>query len=134
SGAFGSAFIPVFGGYLAQGDADRAWRLANTLLTWTVVVLLAVALAVSVLAEPLVTRVIAPELSPDGQALAVNLTRLLLLSPLLLGLGAAGKGMLEAPDAFTLPAVAPILHNVGIILRAVALAPAVGTYGLATGV
>ena len=33
SGAFGSAFIPVFGGYLAQGDTDRAWRLANTLLT-----------------------------------------------------------------------------------------------------
>jgi putative peptidoglycan lipid II flippase len=134
SGAFGSAFIPVFGGYLAQGDADRAWHLANTLLTWTVVVLLAVALGISFLAEPLIARVIAPELSADAQALAVNLTRLLLLSPLLLGLGAAGKGMLEAQDAFTLPAVAPILYNVGIIVGALALAPVMGAYGLAAGV
>lgn len=134
SGAFGSAFIPVFGGYLAQGDTDRAWRLANTLLTWTVLIFLGVALATFVLAGPLVSRVIAPELSPDAQDLAVNLTRVLLLSPLLLGLSAAGKGMLEARDAFTLPAIAPILYNIGIIFGAAALAPIMGIYGLATGV
>ncbi len=87
SGAFGSAFIPIFGGFLARGDEKRAWRLANALLTWTVVILL-------------------------------------------LGLGAAAKGMLEAQDMFTLPAVAPIVYNVGIILGALLLSPAMGIYGL----
>lgn len=134
SGAFGSAFIPVFGGYLAQGDTDRAWRLANTLLTWTVVVLLVVAQVIFLFAGPLIGRVVAPELSPDAQELAVNLTRLLLLSPLLLGLGAAAKGMLEAQDAFTLSAIAPILYNVGIIGGAIALVPLIGIYGLVAGV
>lgn len=134
SGAFGSAFIPVFGGYLAQGDDDRAWRLANTLLTWIVVVFLIAAQAIFFLAPQLIGRVIAPGLSDENQELAVDLTRLLLLSPLLLGLGAAAKGMLEAQDAFTLPAIAPVLYNIGIITGAVALTPLMGIYGLAAGV
>ncbi len=134
SGAFGSAFIPVFGGFLARGDEERAWRLANALLTWTVVILLTVAQLILVFAEPLIAGLIAPELSPDARDLAVDLTRLLLLSPLLLGLGAAAKGMLEAQDMFTLSAVAPIIYNVGIILGALLLSPTIGIYGLAVGV
>jgi putative peptidoglycan lipid II flippase len=134
SGAFGAAFIPVFGGYLAQGDGERAWRLANTLLTWTTVVFLAIAQLIFLFAEPLIGEIVAPELPPDGQRLAVDLTRVLLLSPLLLGFGAAGKGMLEAQDAFTLPAVAPILYTLGSIAGAVFLAPLFGIYGLVWGV
>jgi putative peptidoglycan lipid II flippase len=134
SGAFGAAFIPVFGGQLARGDTDRAWQLASSLLTYTVVVLALSGLLISLFAESFISRLIAPELAPETQRLAVNLTRLLLLSPLLLGLGAAGKGMLEAQDDFTLPAIAPILYNVGIIAGAVLLAPWMGIYGLAVGV
>lgn len=134
SGAFGSAFIPVFGGFLARDDPDRAWRLANTLLTWVIVSLVLVAQIILLFAGPLINDIVAPELPPDAQRLAVNLTRLLLLSPLLLGLGAAAKGMLEAHDAFTLPAIAPILYNLGIILGAVILTPWIGVYGLAAGV
>lgn len=134
SGAFGSAFIPVFGGYLAKGDDERAWKLANTLLTWVVIGFALAAILISLLAEPLITTVIAPELPADSQELAVNLTRLLLLSPLLLGLSAAGKGMLEAQNTFALSAIAPILYNLGIIFGALALTPAIGIYGLVAGV
>ena len=134
SGAFGSAFIPVFGGFLARGERERAWRLANTLLTYTVLVLLVVGQFVLIFAEPLIGSVVAPDLPPESQDLAVDLTRLLLLSPLLLGLGAAGRGMLEAYDDFTLPAIAPILYNLGIISGALALAPFFGIYGLVVGV
>lgn len=134
SGAFGSAFIPVFGGYLERGEAELGWRLANAVLTYTVVILLVLAQMILLFAEPLMNRLIAPELPPESQELASNLTRLLLLSPLLLGLGAAGKGMLEAQNAFMLPAVAPILYNLGVIFGAIALTPAFGVYGLAVGV
>jgi putative peptidoglycan lipid II flippase len=134
SGAFGSAFIPVFAGHLARNSPESAWRLANALLTWAVLIFVLLAQVILWLAGPLVTRVIAPELSPDAQELAINLTRLFLLSPLLLGLGAAGKGILESHDAFTLPAFAPILYNMGIILGAIALTPLIGVYGLAAGV
>ncbi|MEX2425471.1 MAG: murein biosynthesis integral membrane protein MurJ, partial [Thermomicrobiaceae bacterium] len=134
SGAFGSAFIPVFGGFVSRAEFDRARQLASTVLTYTVIILLLISQIVFFLAGPIVGSLIAPGLDENGRELAVNLTRLLLLSPLLLGLGAAAKGMLEAQDAFTLPAIAPILYNVGIIFGAVALAPEYGTYGLAYGV
>ncbi len=134
SGAFGSAFIPVFGGYLGRGEREKAWRLASSVLTYTIAVLLGGGVLVFLFAGPLMSVVVAPKMAPEQQHLATNLTRLLLLSPLLLGLGAAGKGMLEAQDAFTVPAIAPILYNVGIIFGAVFLAPHMGVYGLAVGV
>jgi putative peptidoglycan lipid II flippase len=134
SGAFGSAFIPIFGGFISRGEYRHAWKLASTVLTYTVLILLVVAQIVFFFAGPLIGSLIAPGLTNDQQELAVNLTRMLLLSPLLLGLGAAAKGMLEAQDAFTLPAIAPVLYNVGIIFGALVLAPEYGTYGLAYGV
>jgi putative peptidoglycan lipid II flippase len=134
SGAFGSAFIPVFGGFLGRGDRERAWRLANAVLSYTVAVLIGGGLLVFIFAGPLMSIVVAPGLAKPQQELATNLTRLLLFSPLLLGIGAAGKGMLEAQDAFTISAIAPILYNIGIIFGALFLAPHIGVYGLAFGV
>lgn len=134
SGAFGSAFIPVFSGFIARDEQDRAWKLANTLLTYTLIILAAVALLILVFAEPLIGTLVAPDLPPASQELAVNLTRLLLLSPLLLGLSAAAKSMLEAHNAFILTAVGPNLYNVCIISSAFLLVPSIGVYGLAIGV
>jgi putative peptidoglycan lipid II flippase len=66
--------------------------------------------------------------------LAVDLTRLLLLSPLLLGLGAAAMGILNARKRFAWPAFAPVAYNLGIIAGALFLHERWGIYGLAVGV
>lgn len=134
SGAFGSAFIPVFSGFLARGDEERALRLVNTLLSYTLMALAVVALLMLVLADPLMRYVVAPDLTDEGRRMAVNLTRLFLLSPLLLGIGAAAKGMLESRGMFPIAVVAPIVYNLGIIFGAVALVPVWGVYGLGIGV
>lgn len=134
SGAFGSAFIPVFAGFIARNDERGAWRLASAVLTLTLIVLVIISLLVLVLAGPLVGYLIAPGLDTERQSLAVNLTRLLLLSPLLLGLGIAFKGILEAQERFALAAFAPVFYNAGIIFGALALTGPFGIYGLAFGV
>ena len=134
SGAFGSAFIPVFGGMIARQDSANAWRLASSILSYTLVILGVVALVTMIFADQFINWFIAPGLAPDQAELAARLTRILLLSPLLLGLGAAFKGMLEAQDQFALSAYAPVFYNVGIVVGAVALAPTWGVYGLAAGV
>jgi len=59
---------------------------------------------------------------------------LLLVSPLLLGLGIAAKGILEAQNRFVLPAMAPVLYNLSIVLAAVVLAPKYGIDGVTAGV
>jgi len=134
AGAFGSAFVPVFAGFLAQGQTRKAWRLASNVLTLMIEGYAAFALIIFLFADPLVRRFVALGFDPSTQDLAVELTRILLLSPLLLGLGAAAKSVLEAHDRFTLPAYAPVVYNMAGVFGALLLAPRFGIYGLAWGI
>ena len=113
SGAFGAAFIPIFGGLLAEGDDRRAWRLASAVITRAAIATVGLALVTFVFAEPIMRYLVAPDLPDDVQPLAVRTMRILLLSPIFLGLGIAAKGILEAQEQFTLPALSPVLYNGG---------------------
>jgi putative peptidoglycan lipid II flippase len=134
SGAFGSAFVPVFAEYLSQRQMRKAWRLASNVLTLMVEGYAAFALVAFLFADPLVRYVIAPGFEPVTQALTIELTRILLLSPLFLGLGAAAKSLLESHDNFTLPAYAPVAYNAMGLLGAIFLVPRFGVEGLAWGI
>ena len=134
SGAFGSAFVPVFASYLSQGQRRKAWRLASNVLTLMVEGYAAFAVVAFIFAAPLVRYIIAPGYEPTTQALTIELTRILLLSPLFLGLGAAAKSLLESHDNFTLPAYAPVAYNALGLVGAVFLVPRFGVKGLAWGI
>lgn len=134
SGAFGSAFIPVFAGFVARDRQQDAWNLASAILTYALLVLIGISVVTFFFVRPLIDLIIAPGLASDQAELAATLTRVLLLSPLLLGLGIAFKGMLEAQERFALSAFAPVFYNLGIIFGAVALVPPFGIHGLAIGV
>jgi putative peptidoglycan lipid II flippase len=134
SASFGSAFIPVFAGFFARGEDDRGWDLANAVLTWTIAITVVVGALIFVLADPIIRYLIAPSLDEASIRLAADLMRVLVLSPLLLGIGIAAKGMLESQDRFLMPALAPLVYNVGIIVGIVTLAPAFGIRGVAVGV
>jgi putative peptidoglycan lipid II flippase len=134
SGAFGSAFIPVYAELLARRQVRSAWTLANTLLTISLALFFLVWLVIFLIADIVIGSIVAPGLPPSERALAADLTRFLMLSPLLLGIGAAAKAMLESEARFTEPAIAPMLYNIGIILGALLLAPRWGVYGLSLGV
>ena len=120
-------------------SADSAWKLASNVLTLVflataLLCLLALALA------PWLVPLFAPGLGDDigrGDELnaeAVKLTRIMLLSPLLLSVSGMITGILNARQQFFLPALAPSLYNIGIIFGAVALAGRFGVEGLAIGV
>lgn len=134
SGAFGAAFIPIFGGFLEKGDRERAWQLASAVISLAAVATVVLALVVFAFAGPIMRNVVAPDLPADVQPLAIKTMRILLLSPMFLGLGIAAKGILEAQDQFTLSALSPVLYNAAIIVAALALAPRWGIEGVAVGV
>lgn len=134
AGAFGSAFVPVFAGFLEHRHIRRAWRLASNVLTLMVEGYAAFALVVFALADPLVRLLVAPGYERGTQDLAIELTRILLLSPLFLGLGAAAKSLLESHHHFTLPAYAPVAYNAAGVGGALLLAPRYGVKGLAWGI
>src|SRR5215212_3951962 len=134
AGAFGSAFIPVFSGFLGDGEDEAAWKLASVVLNISGVVVVLTAAIAWIMAPELVRYVVAPEASPAAQQITVDCMRVLLLSPVFLGFGIAAKGILEGQDLFTLPALAPIAYNAATILGALVLGPRVGVYGVAIGV
>ncbi|MFM8593248.1 MAG: murein biosynthesis integral membrane protein MurJ, partial [Chloroflexota bacterium] len=108
--------------------------LASTVLNLSAVVLAVTGLLCFVFAGLLVRGIVAPGAAPEAQELTIKIMRLLLLSPVFLGLGIAAKGILEGQDRFTLPAFAPVLYNLATILGALILGERIGIYGVAIGV
>ena len=135
----GSAFIPVFTRLYRRESAEAAWALASNVLT-TVMAATAVLCLVALAVAPWIVPLFAPGLGEDiGRedeltAEAVKLTRIMLLSPLLLSVSGMITGILNARQQFFLPALAPMLYNLGIIFGALALAERWGVEGLAVGV
>jgi len=133
-GALASAFIPTFAGYLAHDDEQGAWRLASAVINLVMIVTAVLSLLAVWLSPWLVSAVIAPGFDPARQALTVELMRWMLLTPTIFGISGIVMGILNARHHFLLPALAPVVYNVGIIAGAWLLAPRMGVRGLAVGV
>ena len=133
AGALSAALIPVFSGYRARGEEKEAWRLASSVIN-LVLIALAIFSAVMAVLAPWVVPIIAPGFDAPTTELTVKLTRLMLLSPVLVGMGAVVTGLLNSYGRFAVPAFAPLVYNLAIIAAAVVLAPMLGIEGLAIGV
>ncbi len=133
SGAFGAAFIPVFAGFIDQGQKEKASRLASSIIAWTGLGVLVLCGFAFIFASPL-AHIVAPGYDSYTHDLTVDLMRPLLLSPVFLGLAIACKGILEAQNLFTLPAFAPVLYNLAIIIGAFFFADKFGIQAVVWGV
>lgn len=133
AGAMSSALIPVVSGLVAHREEARAWRVVSTVTTLMLAALGLLALVVLVFADVLVPP-IAPGFDAAQTARTVELTRIMLLSPVFLAAGAVATSVLNVRGRFGAAAVAPVVYNLGIILGAVFLAPWMGITGLALGV
>jgi len=132
AGALASAFIPVFTGYLAKEREDEAWRVASSVLNAVVVLLIAVS-ALMWVAAPWIMPVLFPVTDVRQAALTLELTRIMLLSPIFMGLSALFTGILNSYRQFLSGATAPLVYNFVIILFAVFLTPFLGIAALAWG-
>lgn len=129
----GSAFIPTFARYVARKDEEEGWRMASSVLN--LVAMATGALAVlGVLLAPLLVPLMAPGLDDEARRQAVELTRIMLLSPVLFAISGMMTGILNARQHFFLTGLAPMLYNLAIILGAVFLSGPWGVHGLAVGV
>ena len=134
AGAVGSALVPVASELLARGEDERARRLVGTITNLMVFALLPLVIVTWVLAPLLVSTIVAPGSDLGQQQLTTQLTRWLLLSPVLLGIGAVMTAGLNALGIFTPPAMAPNVYNIAIIAAAIVLTPFFGVYALVLGV
>ncbi len=99
-GALGSAFIPTFAGYWAQGQTQAAWLLFSRVLTLVTLILSGVALLAAIFALPLVQWIIAPGFTPPQQQLTAELMRWMFVSTLIFGASGLIMGALNAVQHF----------------------------------
>ena len=93
--------------------------------------LTAVILVAELLAPQFVNTLLVPGLPPSEKALTTTLMRIMLLHPLILGLGTVATAILNSKQQFLLPALSIAIYDLGLIgglLVSVAF-PHVGIYG-----
>jgi putative peptidoglycan lipid II flippase len=133
AGALSSAMIPVLAGLFHRDEEDHAWRVVSTVLNVMLLSLSALAAIVAIFA-PEIVPIFTPGFDAVGQELTIRLTRIMLLSPILLAMGAVASSVLNSRGRFGAAAVAPSLYNVAIIGGAIFLGPILGVEALAIGV
>jgi len=132
-GTLATAFIPVTTALISKGKKKEAWYVASSILNIGLVVFAVLALLVFVFSKNL-SSLIAPGFNAEELALMSRLTRIMLVSQLFLILSNFLTGVLQSFKRFIIPAIAPVLYNLGIILGIVFFAPSCGIYGPTLGV
>ena len=132
-GALTHAFIPVFSGFLAKGDVDSAWKLSSHLINSIFTLALLVSTVVFFLAPWLISNVVAPGFDPITAQNTVVMMRILLMSTVIFAVSGIFSGILNSHQHFLLPALAPIMFDIGILFGVLFLLPRFGVNGIAWG-
>lgn len=131
-GALASSFVPVYTDVMKKEGKEQARRFAGDLVTLLVLVL-TVLTAVGIVFAPFLVRFIALGFDPstDLFRMTVVLTRWMLPYMIFICAAALGMGILNSHDHFLVPAAAPALLNISIILFALLVSPLLSTPVLA---
>jgi putative peptidoglycan lipid II flippase len=131
-GAISAAIIPIFSQYLIR-SREEAWRFFSNLINLFFISLIIVS-AILIIFVPQVLSLIAPGFVGAKKESAVLLTRIMFLSPILLGISNIISGILRVFKRFLVTSLAPIMYNLGIIFGIMFFVPLMGLKGLAWGV
>lgn len=124
--------IPILTKRAGESDA-RAQKFLNDTFTMFFTLLVAVSVGVFV-AVPTIIHSLFPAYTGEVYTGLVAMSRLLLLSPILLGLSNLLSSVTQMLHKFFAFALAPVLYNLGIIFGAVFFYPTFGLIGLGWGV
>ena len=132
-GALSSLVVPVLAGPAGVArqhgaPAAEARRIAAALLTWTVLLLVPVSVALAVAAHPVVAALLSGATGcPRGPLVGVGARMLIVFAPqvLLYGLAVVLYGILQSHRRFGPPALAPLLSSL-VVIGAYAVFGAVG--------
>ncbi|HEY3343938.1 MAG TPA: murein biosynthesis integral membrane protein MurJ [Anaerolineaceae bacterium] len=149
-GALAIAFLPVLSQVMNRDGRPASWVLFSRITNLALIVTAGFAIVIALLADPLVSWQIgiAPGFTADQQHLVANLMRLNLIATLIFSISGLVMAGLQANQHFLLPALSPLLYNLGQIFGALVLSPThgyhlgpvtlpafgLGVYGLVDGV
>lgn len=127
-GALAMAFIPVLTETLTLNGREQAWDLFSKVANFAFLTTAGLAIIVAALAGPIVRSQygVAPGFTAEQQNLVIQLMRLNLIATVIFSISGLVMAGLQANQHFLLPAMAPLLYNLGQLFGALILAPAKG--------
>ncbi len=131
-GTITAVFIPVFFEYAKKGK-DDALRLTNTVLNIFVIFIILASLVAFIFTPNIVSWMVYG-FSDEALNMTIQMTRIMLLSSIFLGISSIFINFLQANKKFLSFALAPVLYNIGIIIGALFFVDIFGLVGLAFGV
>ena len=131
-GAISAAFIPIFSQYWVKNKKE-AWQFSNAIILIIGSFVGLLALLVAIFTRPLLSRLLVG-FSPQQLEMAVILTRIMMIQPILMGISSVVASILKIFKLFLASALAPVMYNLGIIIGIVFFVPLMGLKGLAWGV
>lgn len=131
-GFLSAVFIPLFAQYFHK-DKKEAWHFTNVTLN-ALFVALGIIVVILFFLMPIVLPHLISGLPDHMKEEAVFVSRIMLISPLLLGLSSIFGSIVQSFKRYVYFSLAPILYNLGIIFGALFFEPWFGVYGLAFGV
>lgn len=128
-----TVLLPFLVERMGGEDKAAAQKFFSDVLTGFFLLLLAASVIVF-FAMPYIAHLIAPGFSPEQLTQLVGTSRIMLLSPIFMGLSNMLGTVTQLMRKFFVFSLSPIFYNVGIVLGIVFLYPHFGVYGLAGGV
>jgi len=115
SGFLSVTFIPIFASYLVNDNEEEGWRIFSIIFN-TFGILLLIFIAVAFYFSPELVRLFAPGFKdPQLFNSAVRMTRIIMPAQFFFFAGGMFMAIQFAKERFFIPALAPLLYNLGII-------------------
>ena len=134
SGFLAVTFIPIFTGYLAGQQEDEGWRIFSIILTCFGSLLIFLIAFGWIWAPDLIDTVAHGRRDPQFRSLAVHMTRIIMPAQFFFFAGGLFMAVQFAKEQFAIPALAPLIYNIGIISGGIVLGPWIGMKGFSWGV
>ena len=125
-GGLAMAFIPVLSETLSRDGRRAAWDLFSRIANLAFLATLVLATIIALLADVIVRSAVASGFTPDQQHLVISLMRLNLIATVIFSISGLVVAGLQHNQHFLLPALAPILYNIGQIIGALFFSPTEG--------
>ena len=133
-GAMSAAFIPIYTSLLHKEQGDEQASVFASQVLNGLLLLLILASGLAFLFAPQLVPLLVPGFEGEMLDLTVDLTRIMLLSPIFLGLSSVFQGVENSHKKFLGIALAPIVYNLSIIAAAWFFGASHGVSALAWGV
>ncbi len=132
-GALSTVFIPIFSELVKKGK-EEASETASAAINLSLIVFLTLSTLAFIFAKNVIQLLSLNQFSAENTALGVDLMRIMLVGQLILILSSFISTILQTMRMFIIPALAPLLYNVGMILTTIFLHEQLGIYAPALGV